>query len=611
MKILLIEDDPPTRFALTEALTGNNYIVDVAVDGQEGLELAEAFPYDLILLDIVIPKLDGISLCRQLRTQGNTTPILLLTANDSSSDRVMGLDAGADDYVVKPFDMAELMARVRALGRRGGATSSEVIVWGKLRFDPLNSEVTYDNQRLHLTPKEYCLLELFLLNPKRVFSRRAILDRLWDFADSPGEETVSTHIKCLRQKLKAVGAIEIVETVHGLGYRLKGLPDTATAASQPTQQSVKQQRVSASTANLWQKFKDSFIEQVASLRQVMAQLANEPRSQELRTQAEQKAHKLAGSLGIFGLQMGSRLAREVELWLEGDRELTTADFQQVSTQLESLQEVVQQHSHSEPAVETPYLPLILIVDDDLLLAEHIRAEALVWGLRVEIATDLNTARRMIIQTPPSLILLDLNFPDSDEDGLVLLSELAQRTPRIPILAFTGRENLVDRVAVAQFGGCAFLPKSLSTSQILKRIVEVIEQPQAQRTDCILAVDDDSNALTYLAALLEPWQVQVTLLSNPKNFWEVLTEAQPALLILDCEMPMFSGIDLCQAVRNDPFWNKLQILFWSSHTESHAIDAAFAAGADDYLSKSASGSEIVTRIMHRLRRAGFQHQTDSA
>ncbi|QYO64720.1 response regulator transcription factor [Leptolyngbya sp. 7M] len=232
MQILLVEDDPSTCSILTQSLTAHHYQVNTAADGQTGLEMAQQYEYDLILLDIELPRLDGMRLCQKLRSQGYVNPVLLLTARDSTSDRILGLDAGADDYVVKPFDLEELLARVRALLRRGKAIDNSVITWENLRFDAANSQVVAihasSEQLLHLTPKEYGLLELLLLHPKRVFSRSAILDRLWDLAEAPGEETVSTHIKCLRQKLKAAGVADLIETVHGMGYRLR--PPSASLA---------------------------------------------------------------------------------------------------------------------------------------------------------------------------------------------------------------------------------------------------------------------------------------------------------------------------------------------------------------------------------------------
>jgi DNA-binding response OmpR family regulator len=184
----------------------------------------QAFSYELILLDVTLPKLNGIQLCQRLRKAGIQTPVLMLTARDSSSDKVLGLDAGADDYVVKPFDLAELTARIRALLRRGTALLPTVLEWGDLRLNPSNYEVSYGENLLHLTPKEYQLLELFIRKNKMVLSRSLMLDHLWSFEDPPGEETVKVHIKDLRKKLRIAGAPpDFIETVYGVGYRLKNL----------------------------------------------------------------------------------------------------------------------------------------------------------------------------------------------------------------------------------------------------------------------------------------------------------------------------------------------------------------------------------------------------
>lgn len=224
MRILLVEDDEPIAQALVATLNEQNYVVDVATDGQVGLELIEAFAYDLILLDLMLPKLDGISLCRKLRSSGYQMPILLLTAKDSTEDKVKGLDAGADDYMVKPFDLPELTARIRALLRRGNAPLPPVLEWGQLQLNPSTCEVTYDSKPVSLTPTEYRLLELFLRNSTRVYSRSAILEHLWSFDEPPAEDTIRAHIKGLRQKLKSAGAsADLIETVYGLGYRLKPL----------------------------------------------------------------------------------------------------------------------------------------------------------------------------------------------------------------------------------------------------------------------------------------------------------------------------------------------------------------------------------------------------
>lgn len=222
MKILLVEDDRRIAIALVETLQDRQYLVDLAEDGQLGWELLQAFNYDLIVLDIMLPKIDGIQLCQKLRKAGIQSPVLMLTARDSSGDKVLGLDAGADDYVVKPFDLAELTARIRALLRRNTAVLPTILKWENLRLNPSNCEVTYAGQLINLTPKEYQLLELFLRKQQRILTRSIILDDLWSYEEPPGEEVVKVHIKELRKKLKKAGApADFIETVYGLGYRLK------------------------------------------------------------------------------------------------------------------------------------------------------------------------------------------------------------------------------------------------------------------------------------------------------------------------------------------------------------------------------------------------------
>lgn len=222
MRILVVEDDVQIADMLAEALSIRQYKVDVAQDGEEAWDWVETMNYDLILLDVTLPKLNGIRFCQKLRDRASSIPVLMLTARDTVADKIIGLDAGADDYMVKPFDIEELMARIRALLRRGTTALKPTLYWGQLSLNPNTYEITYADQSLTLTPKEYALLELLVANGRRVLSRPGIIERLWSLDDSPTEEAVKSHIKTLRQKLRSAGAPEdFIETVHGLGYRLK------------------------------------------------------------------------------------------------------------------------------------------------------------------------------------------------------------------------------------------------------------------------------------------------------------------------------------------------------------------------------------------------------
>lgn len=607
MKILVVEDDLPTGSALAGILKEHHYTVNVATDGRVGLELAEAFDYDLILLDIILPKLDGISFCRTLRSQGHTCPILLLTAKDSSSDRVLGLDAGADDYLVKPFDPPELMARIRALLRRNTPATTSILHWENLTCDLAGSKMICNGEVLHLTPKEYCLLELFLLNPRQIFSKRALLDRLWDFADSPGEWTVSTHIKCLRHKLKAAAANDPVETVHGLGYRLRPpsyeIP-TETPVSEPEPPQNNEQKAKAITDKIWRQYRDRFLRQAAELEHLIEALIAEPDRPQIRRQAERLAHKLAGSLGLFDRPAGSDRARNLENWLQSGDVADSAQQRQVRHSIEELhRELNRDPDHPSPAQKRS--PVILIVNRDRILAEQLQLEADRLGWRVEIISDLNGAHQAIAGLSPDVILLDLGVADCDEQGMTLLRELCDRKPPISVLVLTTRNSLTERVEITRLGECTFLHKPLSVSQILEAIGAVLSQNLQSSRNRILVVDDDPLTATRLSALLCPHNVEVVALGAPQQFWETLNRCQPDLLILDFEMPGYSGSDLCRVVRQDFRWHGLPILFLSAHRDLDSINGAFAAGADDYIAKDVEEAELTGRIIHRLSRGNNQ------
>ncbi|MBW4621635.1 MAG: response regulator transcription factor [Cyanosarcina radialis HA8281-LM2] len=226
MRILVVEDDVQMADMLAEALTNRHYVVDIAPNGEAAWNYITTLDYELMVLDITLPKLDGIKLCQQLRDRQFHLPVLMLTARDTTADKIIGLDAGADDYMVKPFELGELMARIRALLRRGSTRSQATLSWGDLSIDSGTYEVTYKGQLLPVTPKEYAILELLVSQGRRVLSRAGIIEQVWSLEDPPTEETIKSHIKNLRQKLKSVGAPDdSIETVHGLGYRLKSLSD--------------------------------------------------------------------------------------------------------------------------------------------------------------------------------------------------------------------------------------------------------------------------------------------------------------------------------------------------------------------------------------------------
>jgi PAS domain S-box-containing protein len=527
MRILVVEDDELTAQALTTILGQQNYAVEVATDGEAGWALADSFDFDLILLDVELPRLNGLELCRRLRSHHHQVPILLLTGRDSGHDKAVGLDAGADDYVVKPFDPEELVARIRALLRRSTGAAQPMLEWGNLHLDPSTCQVAYAGTPLSLTPKEYALLELFMRNNRRVFSCGAILEHVWAFEDIPGEEAVRTHIKGLRHKLKAAGApADLIETVYGIGYRMKPLvaggrkqepvsekrkprnqrpkpskldspvPERSGTPGMPT----RQQTLDA-IARVWERLKPKTLEQISVLQAAGDALATQRLGDELHQQARREAHSLAGSLGTFGFAQASKLARDIETLLE-QNELNPSEVQSLHSLIDNL-------------------------------------------------------RREIDQ--PDSILMGSSSPAS---GMVPVSVCSAASPPSNHLSITAR---------------------------------------------VLALDDDPKILAVLHELLEPWGVRLTTLDDPRQFWDVLHQTNPDLIILDLQMPYHSGIELCQAIRESDRWSGLPVMILTAHNEATIVDQVFSSGADDFVRKPIVGSELVTRIMNRLERVRLRRR----
>jgi two-component system OmpR family response regulator len=220
MKILVIEDDPQALALIRFALTEGGHAVDTAMTGDEGLLCARVNPYDAIVLDLMLPDVDGIQIVAQLRKEQRSVPVLMLTATHAVAMKVKGLDAGADDYLTKPFDPGELRARLRALTRRGATVRAEEIAVGTLVLDRPAREVRLDGERLTLTPKEHALLEYFMLHPDQVVSRTDLLENAWDMNFDPQSNVIDAHIARLRRKLKAHPGAPQLETVRGAGFRL-------------------------------------------------------------------------------------------------------------------------------------------------------------------------------------------------------------------------------------------------------------------------------------------------------------------------------------------------------------------------------------------------------
>ena len=227
MRILVVDDDRAVRESLRRSLTFNGYTVDTAVDGVDALGKTEEARPDAMVLDVMMPRLDGLEVCRRLRSTGDDLPILVLTARDSVSERVAGLDAGADDYLPKPFALEELLARLRALLRRtapSAGAESEALVFADLTLDPVTREVRRGEREISLTRTEFALLEMLMANPRRVLTRSRILEEVWGYDFPTSGNALEVYVGYLRRKTEADGEPRLIHTVRGVGYVLRETP---------------------------------------------------------------------------------------------------------------------------------------------------------------------------------------------------------------------------------------------------------------------------------------------------------------------------------------------------------------------------------------------------
>ena len=646
MKILLIEDDEYLADLIVEKLNRQKqHVIEWTNNGCEGLELAQMYEYDIILLDVALPDLDGIQVCSRLRDKGNSTPILLLTAHDNISQKVAGLDAGADDYLVKPFDVRELLARIRALSRRGNDVLLPVLQWEDITLDPNNCQVLYLNEPLKLTAKEYSLLELFLRNPQRIFSQSSLIEKIWSWEESPSENAVRTQIKGLRSKLKEAGGNpNTIETIYGLGYRLKkasaitpqttekqmdgdrtvpklALDRKSRFVPQPSLSNINEFGQS-DLSKIWDKYHAQYRNRLSILEAAVRALKNGVLQPNLREQAIRTAHTLVGSLGSFGYTNSSQICSEIEATLQSnDKKDDEISFQleqllaKLRVQIDSpfpellAARYFDDMTFGKDEPNTLYTALthqykLLIIDDDLPLTEALVNEAITWGIEAKVAQNLAKAREAIAETVPDAILLDLAFPEANNGGLELLQELSERDLSVPVIALTARESFADRIEVARLGGKGFLTKPVSPTQTMQTVASILEQtnlPDAK----VLVIDNQIENLNAIQELLQPLRFELILLQDTIRFWDVLEQSNPDLIIAQLDMENVSGIELCQVVRNDPRWCHLPVLLMSNHEDIDTIQQIYAVGVDDHISLPIVREELLARIYNRLDKERYR------
>ncbi|MEM9569324.1 MAG: response regulator, partial [Cyanobacteria bacterium P01_E01_bin.34] len=589
MRLLLVDDDRDLIKVLADELTEQRYAVDIVNDGEACKDLLVAFDYDLLVLDSKLPKTDGVTLCQEIRSAGHGIPVLMLSAKDESSAKIAGLNAGADDYVVKPFDFEELLARIHALLRRERQALPPILEWGELQLDPNTYEALYAGEVLHLTPKEFALLEQFMRHSELVFSLDKIINSLWTFEEPPSEYAVRTHIKGLRQKLSAVGAPkDIIETVYGIGYRLKPLPKLPDPLAQLPKHADSRAHPPLSDrclANLWGEFRSEVIEhRLETLESLARELDKGVVDLHLLAEAKVEAHKLVGSLDSFGFHEGSNLARDIE------RVLTDETLPQRSRRLATALAALYSELKLPPPVLTQPLNrslkdglLLLIVDGSPAFSQQLSNQASSLGMRTAIASTFSEVEDTIAQETPQVAVVHLLCKSCKTDQFDLLTALSRMTPNVPIVILLEGGNFDDRLEIARRGGTLVLPFPTPPHRVLQAISSSI-QPRGIGAK-VMVVDSDRQFLNALQINLAAWGFNLLpVTDDPETIWSSLEEFKPDLLVLAAEMPNVSGLQLCQVLRSDLCWRQLPVVMLTSRTDSEYQSSIFQVGSDDLVTK---------------------------
>ena len=517
----------------------------------------------------------------------------------------------------KPFEISELLARIRVLLRRRNSLTSQILQWEQLRLDSNTHEVTYKEQLITLTPKEYRLLELFLRSGDRVLTREIILNRLWDVEEAPSENTISAHIKDLRRKLKQAGAdSNLIETVYGVGYRLKPLTieesNEQEVKRQKSEEENKQgklrQKTNQALAGVWQKFEGAHHDRLAILERANRAWQNETINNELLQQARYTAHKLAGGLGIFGFTQGSRLALKIEELLielkEDDIHLSASPrdrAKKFSELLAALKSSLKPNLEPQSNLVKQNRPIILAIDNRAELVQQLTTEMTALGMITKQVAKLVSLKKTLVKSNLDAIIWTFSLADCTVEALNDLARVFLDKLPLPVILFTDNNVQDDLLKISHVCHQILLHKATLSDRTVKTIAKALQQAR-NKTEKILVVDDDPQALEAIQNLLNPLEIELTTLKDPLKFWQAIAELEPDLLILDVAMPHYTGIELCQLVRSDSRWRELPILFFTIHYDLSTIHKILTAGANDCISKTHASSELIPKIFTHLDRS---------
>lgn len=583
MKIVLIEDDEILVNLIISPLKKANYVVEVAQDGNEGLSCIRSTKADLWIIDLELPGVNGIYLCQKLRQAGCMAPILILTARSSGLDVLAGFNAGADDYLKKPFQISELLARVKALLRRPPVLQKPVLEWGVLTLNVETAEVTYAGKIVSLRPKEFNLLSILMRNGSRVLSYDQLIKELYKTDDTPNKESLKAHIKGLRRAIQKVdGQVDLIQGIRGLGVRLN--PSYETVDSQ---QAIDNQDLLPELEAAWPTIQPNILTHIQVIKTAL-QNAKENHSSDLYfKQAQRPAHKLAGSLGTMGFFEASQLAKIIEEALM----LPSVPLDDVIHKVDLLQLELTNRSSANMRSQEPLS--LLLFGFSPSFSERIESQGTADRIKLKQVNTLVQLKRTLEESKPDVVVLDV----LDKDILNKVSKLLKRSG-IPFIANIGEDTLASRIQARKMGATGCVNHPVEPDLLLQTVHHVVLKDKKDQLK-ILAIDQESECLQMLDSVLSQY-CRFYSLEDPRTFWPMIHNLKPDLLFLDMALTTLPARDICQAIRTDVRLNAIPVILMSISPQEHSSAQLWEMGASGCLSKPIQPQEIEACLLHHTR-----------
>ena len=622
MKILLVEDDQRLGKLIRDYLMPESEQIDLISNGAEIKEKLAANDYDILILDVMLPKKNGIDICRELRAENIDIAILFVTALSKQTDKIKAFESGADDYLTKPFDFQELLLRVKALLRRDKKEIIHSLKWGDLVMTPMEKKVYFLNKELSLTPTEFKILQIFLQYPQQVFKPDNLIDQLWDLDSIPTNNTLRSHIKSLRRKFEQIGlGKDFIETVYGMGYKLKDITEESSAPSPRDKVAVSQTQVSESTTELqaaideiWQEHRASIYHDCQKLIAYIQKKYTPVKTDE----AIRIAHNLAGFLGTVGFEESSNIARQIEQIIkENNQKLTDEKLsdQKIVKQTSQLINDLQASLFPEgkPITEKKESNLdinlqekidILVIDEDQNLANQLILFIDHPQISLHFAHSIDSAINLLDEQKFKLIILETSWQDKAIEKSQILELVMDKKGDSHIIVYTQDDSLENRLNCTHYPIFAFLIKSNSL-EFLWDIINnaLLQNPSIDNLYNVVLIDDDERFIKVFSQKLDVQKlpIKLTSISDSETFLVRIKNIKPDLIILDLQMPKLNGLDICKIIKTDHVLHNIPVIFLTGNLSSEAINQFVEVGADDFISKSKIDLELYPRIMTHLNK----------